>query len=231
VTTNDPSQLSSRRTFLASVGAVGFASLAGCLGGVGGLTDAGKRSFAENPVASDVEGRPRLGAGHAKTDVTLVAYFGPSCPPCASFHDDTVQEIKSEWIDEGKATMYNRAMPFVEAWARPATHALYEVHSQRPAAYWDLKANYYDGQDDLTESNLVEKTREYLDAVDVDVDAVTTAIEEEAHDAVITADVEAADEAGITSIPTTLVFEDGEFVTALGDDDFEAYQSAVQSHG
>lgn len=227
--TSRPGESASRRGFLRGLAAsAGVAGLAGCLGG---LSDAGKRSFAENPVAEGVDSRPRLGPPRAETAITLVAFDDPSCPSCSSLHDGAFQRIRSEWIAEERATLYSRAYYFVHDWARPAVNALLETHERDPAAYWDLKAAYYEHQDELDEETVVERTGGLLDEIGatVDPEPVTTAARERTHESAIAADDEAATAAGIDGVPTVFVFREGTFVTTLGDDRFEAYESAVES--
>lgn len=220
----------SRRRFLAAVSTAGVAGLAGC---PGGLSGEGEQRFGENPVADGVGERPRLGPAREETEITVVAFDDPSCPSCASLHDGAFQGIESEWVAAGRATVYNRAFYFVSDWARPAVNALLETYRQAPATYWDLKAAYYEHREDLTEENVAERTESLLEGIDaggdLDRDAVTRALRDRAHSAAIDADVAAAEAAGVNGVPTVFLFRDGEFVTTLGDDSFDAYESAIES--
>lgn len=219
----------SRRWFLRGlVAGAGVAGLAGC---VGGLSDAGERPFGENPVAEAVGSRPRLGPPRAQTAITLVSFDDPSCPSCSSLHHGAFERIESEWVAEGRATVYSRAYYFVHDWARSAVNALLETHERDPTAYWDLKAAYYEHQDELDEGNVVERTGDLLEEIGaaVDPEPVRTAARERTHESAIAADDEAAEAAGIDGVPTVFVFREGEFVTTLGDDRFDAYESAVES--
>lgn len=220
----------SRRRFLVGVAATaGFGGLAGCLGG---LSDAGTNAFAENPVTEGVERRPRIGPGREETPITVVAFDDPSCPSCASLHGGAFQRIESEWVEEGRATVYSRAYYFVADWGRPAVNALVEAYRREPAAYGQLKAAYYRHQDDLSTDTVLDRTATFLDDVDaaVDPDPVVRAARERTHESLIDGDDEAAEAAGVNGVPTVFLFRAGEFVTTLGDDSFDAYESAVESH-
>lgn len=216
-----------RRQYLAAVTGGGIAAAAGCLGG---LTDAGRRPLAENPIGRYLDDRPRLGPGRDESEIVLVEVYDPSCPGCASFHEGAFQRIESEWIDEGRASAYTLARPTVDRWGELAMHALFEVHAREPALVWVLKGSYYANRDELTAETIGGVTEAALDGTGVDVAAVTDAIETEAHAPAIEADVEAADEAGVNGVPTVFVFVDDTFVTTLGSGGFDAYESAVESH-
>lgn len=221
-----------RRQFLASATGVVLASTAGCLRSA---SEAGQRPLSENPVGQNLADQPRKGAHHDETDVTLVEFSNPNCGSCASFHEDTFPTIESEWLATGDATFYSRT-PSVTAWAEKAEHALEEARQGDEAAYWHLKDRYFADQDDLTTDNVVAKTRTFLTEADaafaVDPDAVAAAAEEKPHtDALETDERAASDASGSIGFPTptTFVFEDGEFVTTLGNVDFEQFETAVES--
>lgn len=217
----------SRRRFLQGVAASGVvAGIAGCTGEA-----SSGAPFAENPVAEDIASRPTLGQGHEQTPITLVFFDDPSCPYCAQLHEGAFRKIESEWVDEGRATVYSRFYPFVEDWARPAVNGLLETHARDPATYWKLTSAYFRNQDELYESNVADKTAAFLDDIGADVDtgAVKTAVRERSHRSVIDEDESIAREIGVRGVPTVYLFHEGEFVTTLGDDGFDAYRSAIES--
>lgn len=218
-----------RRRFLRGLATGSVAALAGCLGGI---SDAGKRPFADNPVAEGVEERPRRGRPRRDTSITLVAFDDPSCPACSDLHEGAFRRIESEWLDTGTATAYSRMRPTVAEWGRPAWNGLLETYRQAPEAYPELKRAYYDHQDDLTEDNVAAKTETFLADGDRSVDpvAVVQAVRDRPYAEQIEADAAVAEDAGVNGVPTVFVFRDGEFVTTLGDEDFAAYRSAVESH-
>lgn len=216
-----------RRRFIASLAGIGVASVSGCLGGI---SEDGKRPFADNPVASNLDDRPRLGQPRDETDITLVTFEDPSCSYCATFHENGFDRIKSEWVATGKATVYNRVFPFVDPWGENAIHALVEAHRRDPELYWTLLVEYFDAQDELSEDNVVEKTRSFLADTEVDSDAIVRAARDKTNESYVSTDVDAGEKAGVSSIPRTFVFEDGEFVTTIGEEEFQAFASAVESH-
>ncbi|PSQ15872.1 hypothetical protein BRD00_12720 [Halobacteriales archaeon QS_8_69_26] len=217
-----------RRRFL-RVAAAG--TVLGAVGCLGGLDEAGQRPLSENPVAANLQGRPRLGPGHGETPVTLVAFDDPSCPYCAKLSTGAMDRIESEWVAEGRATVYNRSYYFVEDWSRPAINGLLAAWDRDPDAYRHLEAAYFRHQDDLSVGNVAERTAGFLDGTDLAPEPVVAAVRDRPHASRIDADVEAAERAGIDGVPTVFVFDEGEFVTTLGNDDFEAYRSAVESNG
>ena len=50
--------------------------------------------------------------GKADAPVTIVEYASMTCPHCAAFHATTLPEIKTKYIDTGKARLIMREFPF-----------------------------------------------------------------------------------------------------------------------
>jgi len=55
---------------------------------------------------------PDIVLGNADAPVTIVEYASMTCPHCASFHEQTLPEIKTKYIDTGKAKLILREFPF-----------------------------------------------------------------------------------------------------------------------
>ena len=49
--------------------------------------------------------------GDPDAPVTIIEYSSLTCPHCATFHSDTLPQIKSDWIEPGKARLVYRHFP------------------------------------------------------------------------------------------------------------------------
>ena len=49
--------------------------------------------------------------GDPEAPVTILEYSSLTCPHCASFHTQTLPQVKEEWIDTGKAKLVYRHFP------------------------------------------------------------------------------------------------------------------------
>jgi protein-disulfide isomerase len=102
----------SRRNLLSSLAAIpAVVLLAAC-------SDSGEKAVAQDatPAAPADAMKPgalpdeQLGKDDAK--VTIVEYASMTCPHCAHFHETTLPELKTKYIDTGKARLILREFPF-----------------------------------------------------------------------------------------------------------------------
>lgn len=49
--------------------------------------------------------------GEADAKVTIIEYASLTCPHCATFHEETLPQVKQDWINEGKARLVFRHYP------------------------------------------------------------------------------------------------------------------------
>lgn len=49
--------------------------------------------------------------GKADAPITIIEYASLTCPHCATFHQETLPKVKSEWIETGKAKLVYRDFP------------------------------------------------------------------------------------------------------------------------
>lgn len=55
---------------------------------------------------------PEMVLGNADAPVTIVEYASMTCPHCAAFHERTLPELKTKYIDTGKVRLIMREFPF-----------------------------------------------------------------------------------------------------------------------
>ncbi|MFC4350625.1 DsbA family protein [Fodinicurvata halophila] len=83
--------------------------------------------------------------GDADAPITIIEYASLTCPHCASFHTDTLPQLKSEWLDAGKARLVFRHFPLDRLALRAAmvTDCL-----EKDRAFFGLLATLFKSQQD-----------------------------------------------------------------------------------
>jgi len=211
-----------RRALIATVGA-GIGGLAGCLGGG---DDASARD--DHPAAQDLDAQPSLGPDPADADNLLVAFEDPSCPTCGRFETETFPRIREEMVEPGDAAFVFRGYPDTYDWGEPAIHALEATFDRDEAAFWSLKAHFYETQSAFDADNALDRVGSFLDAeTDLDADAVVVDARDEAFADAVRTDVDAA-EGSDASTPSVALFAGDEFRSLVsGAQGYDVYADAL----
>ncbi|MGF1463885.1 MAG: DsbA family protein [Maricaulaceae bacterium] len=88
-----------------------FALSALALAGCGDQPGSANADAQDTAQRSSVERPDDMAFGDPNAPITLIEYASVTCPFCASFHAETLPQIKSEWIDEGKVRFIFRELP------------------------------------------------------------------------------------------------------------------------
>lgn len=160
----------------------------------------------------DLAEQPRLGEADAPVEIVLFEDF--RCPHCATFTEQVFPQIEQEFVREGTAQVYFVNFPVLGAASRHVALVVECVTAQSEEAFWDLKAPLMRSQGQLEDRNRVfELVSTY--APGVDVDQVRTCVDENQRTSQLDADIQAANDLGVTGTPTVMV--DGERVNATID--------------
>ena len=221
-------------------GCLGSSGGSGSGGGDGSTTDGGTsggatatddaRSIENHPAAAGLDTQPTKGPDPSGAEAVIVAFEDPSCPRCRAFEEQTVPRIESELVEPGRASFVFRGYPVIYPWGKPATQALESTFARDAEAHWALAGHYFAEQSSFDESNVLDRTRTFLEAeTDVDAEAVVTDAESKAHDAAVQADLDAGMAAGAGgTTPTVFLFRDGEYRTkAAGSVSFSVVTNAL----
>ncbi|NIA71585.1 DsbA family protein [Pelagibius litoralis] len=119
-----------RRNILIGMGAVALGA------GVGGAYAFMQGPTQNNPAAGGAASGPQLAAagdmalfeddrilGADDAPVTIIEYSSLTCPHCASFHRGTMPQVKTNWIDTGRARLVYRHYPLDRLALRAAAAA------------------------------------------------------------------------------------------------------------
>ena len=208
-----------RRTLLGSVGGAASFALAGCLGGGSGSGDESSEgvALADHPLGENLGDWPHLGPDPFEAPATLVVLDDPSCSRCAAFHQGTVAELESQYVESGELSIAVRPYPVVYAWGEPAAHALEATLARDESVFWDLLEHYFAEQGSFTTDNVLDQTETWLgENTDLDAAAVIDAVDSDSVTSQIEATLAAGEEAGAGGVtPATFAFVDGSLQTSL----------------
>lgn len=214
-----------RRALLAAFG-TGITS-AGCLGASNGEEAA---TLDEHPATEDVDDSPTLGLSVGDAAATVVAFEDPSCDSCAEFASATLPELRYRAVEPGDVSYVWRASPGVEPWGEPATRALFAVYERNPVEFWPLKEFYYAERSSIGADTVHDRTAAFVaEETGIEPTAVLEAMEGE-DDVLdyVERDEAAAAASDVETVPTFVLFRDGEYVTTVvGNHSYEVFEGAL----
>jgi protein-disulfide isomerase len=93
--------------------------------------------------------------GNPNAPITIVEYASLTCPHCANFANNILPDMKTKWIDTGKAKLVFRDFPLDE----PALRAAMVARCAPPERYYALVDTFFAAQDKWVRS------RDYREAL------------------------------------------------------------------
>lgn len=183
----------------------------------------------DHPAAAALAGQPFLGPAPGAARGTIIAFEDPSCHNCRRFNENTFPELESKLVDPGEASFVYRNFPHAFAWGKPAMQALEATLARGEEPFWALEHHYFATQEEFSEENVLDRTREFLAAeTGVDAAAVVADAEAKKFDMAVQRDTDAGNAAGVVSTPTFYLFRDGKFLTEVrGAQSYQVFAQAL----
>jgi protein-disulfide isomerase len=161
---------------------------------------------APDPTQLSYEGQPAIGNPDAPVKVAIFEDF--KCPACKYFDENVWPKLENEYISTGQVQAYFINYAFLAPDSRTAAVASECVYQQDEALFWQYKEIVYrsqgqEGQAWATPARLTELAREYVP--DINADDLKTCIDENRHDAEVTADLQMGVAVGVRGTPSVFV--------------------------
>jgi protein-disulfide isomerase len=98
----------------------------------------------------DLEGEPMM--GNSSANVTVVEFGDYQCPACNRFEQNTLPQLKENYIDTGEARFVWKDYPLsqIHDWAQPGAEAMECVYRQDEDAFWDVKTTLFNNQGSIS---------------------------------------------------------------------------------
>ncbi|MBO8172625.1 MAG: DsbA family protein [Bacillaceae bacterium] len=154
----------------------------------------------------NLDGQPMLGDPDAP--VTIVEFADFKCPACKSFYDHIMSELKSDYIDTGKAKLYFMNFPVVSRDSYTAAMAGEAIYRQDQEAFWAFYETVYKNQPDeglewATPEFLVELAKQ--SGAELDLETLQKDLAYNRYQSDVLKDKEAGQKAGINATPSLLI--------------------------
>lgn len=111
--------------------------------------------------------------GTKDAPVTIVEFSDFQCPYCARA-TNTMHELVKKHSDKVRLVYVQFPLESIHPWARGASIASQCAANQSNDAFWTLHDKYFEDQRELSEDNLIAKSKEYLAGSGIDMDKWNT---------------------------------------------------------
>ncbi|UCH26915.1 MAG: DsbA family protein [Trueperaceae bacterium] len=167
----------------------------------------------------DLTRQPSLGSEQAPVKIALFEDF--RCPHCATFTETVFQQLKREYVDDGKVEVFYLNFPVLGPESETVALAGECVYQQSESAFWDLKEVLFRSQDDLDNSRRVLELAETY-SPGIDQQTLRTCFERKELVDEVRRDAAMARKLGLTGTPSVVV--NGERLTNVN---FASVQRAI----
>lgn len=159
--------------------------------------------------------------GDANAPVTIIEFASLTCPHCADFHTNVLPQLKTAYIDTGKAKLVYRDYPLNQ----PALHGAQLAHCVPPQSYFGMIEMLYRNQESWSSVADPDAELTKLGATaGVDAAKFQSCVADPAiRDRIIARAQEAEQKYGVNSTPSFLI--NGKKIT--GAQAFEEFQKAI----
>ncbi len=152
------------------------------------------------PTTAAVSSKQRPTLGNKDAPVTIVEFSDYQCPYCKRFADNTLAQLKREYIDTGKVRLVFKDMPLhFHQHARKAAQAAHCAGEQ--GKYWPMHDLLFKNSKQLQE----EKLPAYAATLKLDAAKFASCLSSKRHLAQIDSDIAEAQKNSITGTPTFVI--------------------------
>lgn len=162
-----------------------------------------------NPLGEEVDievgSLPVSGEENAK--VTIVEFSDFQCPYCKRFFDETLAQIKKDYVDTGKAKLYYRHLPLaIHPFAQDAAEASECANDQ--GKFWEYHDTLFESFDEWTivaTGDLPQTLTNYAGNLGLNTEEFNACLTSNKHEQKVKDDMTAGQTAGATGTPTFFI--------------------------
>ena len=160
--------------------------------------------------------------GDADAPVTIVEWGDYQCTFCYRFHQGTLDIIKEEFIDTGKAKLVFRDYPLNGPDSLLAAEATHCANDQ--GKYWQYHDELYKNWGgERTGWITIESLNRFAETVNLNLDEFNACLEEHTYQDMVVAQYEHGREIGIDATPSFLIFNEEKTIKIRGNQPLETF--------
>ena len=173
-------------------------------------------------------GSPQIGLENAT--ISIVEFGDYQCTFCYKFHQDTLNDIKIEYIDTGKANYVYRDFPLNGPSSILASEASYCADDQ--GKYWEYHNTIFKNwAGENTGWVNMNSLLGFAAQLDLDIIEFSNCMDRHMHYQKVINNESYAKQICISATPTFLIFDDAQLIRIIGAQPLEKFQNALNQIG
>lgn len=167
------------------------------------LLEAGAKPAAQRPAPKPFEPRDVSVAGapvmgQEKAQLTLIEYSDYQCPFCRRHKDNTLPQLKENYIDTAKLKFVMREFPLTSLHPRAVAASLAALCASDQGKYWQMHDVLFENQREMSD----EQITSYAESAGLDVATFTECMDSGKYDEQVQRDLAEGREMGIGGTPS-----------------------------
>ena len=168
--------------------------------------------------------------GDPNAMITVVEFGDYQCTFCYKFHQDTLNDIKIDYIDTGKANYVYRDFPLNGPSSILASEASYCADDQ--GKYWEYHNTIFKNwAGENTGWINMNSLLGFAAQLDLDIIEFSNCMDRHMHYQKVINNESYAKQIGISATPTFLIFDDKQFIKIIGAQQLETFHNALNQLG
>ncbi|MBI2147178.1 DsbA family protein [Candidatus Woesearchaeota archaeon] len=159
--------------------------------------------------------------GKAKAPVTIIEFSDYQCPFCSRFYTQTLPQLKSEYIDTGKASFVYRDFPLTSIHPEAKPAAIAANCAEKQGKYWEMHDKIFTNQQSLSSSNY----KAWAGELGLDAGKFESCLNDPAMGAEVDKDLQDGASAGVQGTPA--FFINGRLLS--GAQPFSAFKAVIDA--
>jgi protein-disulfide isomerase len=161
--------------------------------------------------------------GNEKAQVTIIEYGDFQCPFCRRFWEETLPQIKKDFIDTGKVRLVYRHFPLAfHAGAKPAAYAVECANDQ--GKFWQMHDKIFEEQKRISQFS-VNDLKKWASSIGLDMAKFNQCLDSEKYAKRVSDDFVSGQNAGVSGTPT--FFINGKLI--VGAQPYDSFKSVINS--
>ncbi len=181
-----------------------------------------------------VEDEPTLGESDAS--VTIVEFSDYQCPFCRRFQQETLEQLRENYIDEGKVRLVYKDFPLTQlGHNRAPLMAQAALCAGEQGKYWEMHDKMFNEQQKLsprgTAKFSADKVTQWAEDIEMDMDAFTRCVDSDRYRSEVQSDLSEGKSLGVSGTPTFFIYAEGDQQARklVGAQPYSRFRSVIDS--